>query len=343
MVDRRFFSYAGPVALSEIAAHTGAKAELGGEAADMARSFADVAPLEVAGADDVSFFDNVKYLDAFMQTKAGACFVKPKFVGRAPKGMILLVTEEPYYAYALTAQRFYPQAKATPGISPQAHVAATAKIGKDVRIDAGAVIGEHTVIGDGCHIGANTVIFDHVELGEHCRIGALCSISHSILGKRVVFHRGVHVGQDGFGFAPSKRGVAKVPQLGRVLIADDVELGSGTCVDRGAGPDTLIGQATKIDNLVQIGHNVQIGKYVFIAGQAGLAGSSKVGDFAMLGGQVGLSGHIALGDGVKLIAQSGVMHDVPPGSTYGGSPAMPAREWHRQTVALAKIRKKDGE
>lgn len=343
MVDRRFFAYAGPVALSDIVALTGAKAERGGLPADGGQRFSDVAPLDVAGPEDISFFDNVKYLDAFTQTKAGMCFVKPKFAGRAPAGMVLLITEEPYYAYALTAQKFYPEAKAAPGVSAHAHVAATAKLGKDVRIDAGAVIGEHVSLGDGCHIGANTVISDHVTIGEHTRIGANCTLSHCILGKRVTLHRGVHVGQDGFGFAPSKRGVAKVPQLGRVLIGDDVDLGSGTCIDRGAGPDTTIGQGTKIDNLVQIGHNVQIGKYVFIAAQTGIAGSSKVGDFAMLGGQTGLSGHITLGDGVKLIAQSGVMHDLAPGGTYGGSPAVPAREWHRQTLALGKLSKKDSE
>jgi len=276
--------------------------------------------------------------------KAGACFVRPKFAAQAPKDMALLITEEPYYAYALTARAFYPEAEFTAAISPQAIIAPDAIIGKGVRIDSGAVINSGANIGDGCWIGANTVIGDNVQIGQKCRIGANCTLSHTIIGNRVILHRGVHIGQDGFGFAPSKKGVIKVPQLGRVLISDDVEIGSGTCIDRGAGPDTTIGAHTKIDNLVQIGHNCQIGKFVFIAAQVGLAGSTIVGDQVMLGGQVGISGHVKIGDGAKIAAQAGIMTDVPPGATYGGFPAIPAREWHRQTLALAKIaRPKSGD
>ncbi len=193
-------------------------------------------------------------------------------------------------------------------------------IGKGVRIDAGAVIGERVNIGDGCWIGANTVIGDGVEIGDGCRIGALCSISHAIIGKRALIHRGVHIGQDGFGFAPGPKGMIKVPQLGRVLIGNDVEIGSGTCIDRGAGPDTVIGNFCKIDNLVQIGHNVQMGKYVIITGQCGVSGSTQLGDGVMLGGQVGISGHVRIGERAKLAAQAGIMTDVPAGATYGGSP-----------------------
>ncbi len=341
MVDARFFRNAGPVALRDIAVLTGAALTVTSGQLDEARTFMNVAPLETAGAEDISFFDNVKYLDAFSKSAAGACFVRAKFTNRAPAGMVMLVIDEPYYAFALTSRRLYPDAEIVAGISPAAHIAATAKIGKGVRVEPGAVIGEHVVIGDGSRIGANTVIDAHVELGDGCNIGANCTLSHCILGKRVVFLRGVHVGQDGFGFAPSRKGVVKVPQLGRVLIGNDVEVGSGTCIDRGAGPDTVIGTGTKIDNLVQIGHNVQIGNYVFIAAQTGIAGSSQVGDGSMLGGQTGISGHLTLGAGVKLIAQSGVMHNLAPGGTYGGSPAVPAREWHRQTLALGKISKKD--
>lgn len=342
MVDERFFTHAGPLALRDMVALTGATLSVaGGAAADEARSFGQVAPLETATADDISFFDNVKYLEAFAASKAGACFVRPKFVNRAPHGMVLLVTDEPYYAFALTSAKLYPEPDFTPVVSALAHIAVSARLGKGVRVDPGAVIGEHVAIGDGCWIGANTVIGDHVVIGEGSRIGANCTLSHCLLGKYAVLHRGVHIGQDGFGFAPSKRGVVKVPQLGRVVIGAHVEIGSGTCIDRGAGPDTTIGNHTKIDNLVQIGHNVQIGNYVFIAAQTGIAGSSQVGDGAMLGGQTGISGHLSLGAGVKLIAQSGVMHNLAAGGTYGGSPAVPAREWHRQTLALGKLSSKD--
>lgn len=343
MVDTRFFRHAGPVTLGDICALTGAELAMAcGAAPDASRAFAEVAPLEAAGAEDISFFDNIKYLEAFSRSAAGACFVKPRFTGRAPAGMALLVTEDPYYAFAQTAAMLYPDPQWEACIAPSAHIAPSARIGNAVRVEAGAVIGAHAVIGDGCRIGANTVIGDHVELGEACQIGALCSLSHCLLGPRVVLHRGVHIGQDGFGFAPSRKGVIKMPQLGRVLIGNDVEIGSGTCIDRGAGPDTVIGHHTKIDNLVQIGHNVQIGHHVFIAALAGIAGSSQIGDGSMIGGQAGISGHVTLGAGVRLIAQSGVMHNLPPGGTYGGSPAVPSRVWHRQTVALARLGRESG-
>jgi UDP-3-O-[3-hydroxymyristoyl] glucosamine N-acyltransferase len=319
MPDSRFFTNAGGLSLGDIAKLTGAVVASG----DTAKILLDVAPLDTATASHISFLDNVKYVDNFTASKAGACFVRAKFAERAPKSMALLVTEMPYLAFALTSQKFYPESAPT-GISPHAHIAKSARVGKNVSIGPGTVIGEGVVIGD------------------DCRIGALCTISHTLMGKRVILHRGIHIGQDGFGFAPGPKGIVKVPQLGRVVIEDDVEIGSGTCIDRGAGPDTIIGMGAKIDNLVQIGHNVQIGKFVVIAAQCGIAGSTKIGDGAMLGGQVGLSGHIAIGAGAKLAAQAGVMTDVPPGATYGGAPAVPIKDWHRQTATVAKlIKKKD--
>ena len=338
MADNRFFRTSPPVSLKEITALTGAVITPSG---DDSKLFSDVAPLDRAGAGDISFLDNIKYVSSFAQSKAGACFVRQKFAAQAPDGMILLITEDPYFAYAITARRFYPEPSFTPAVSSLAVIAPNAKIGKEVRIDSGVVIGENVHIGDGCWIGANTVIDAGVEIGAGSRIGANCTLSHAILGARVILHRGVHIGQDGFGFAPSKKGVIKVPQLGRVILGDDVDVGSGTCIDRGAGPDTTVGAHTKIDNLVQIGHNVQIGKFCFIAALAGIAGSAHVGDSVMIGGQVGLTGHINIGSGAKIAAQSGVMTDVPPGATFGGSPAVPGRDWHRQTVAIAKLAKRD--
>ncbi|MDE3060257.1 MAG: UDP-3-O-(3-hydroxymyristoyl)glucosamine N-acyltransferase [Pseudomonadota bacterium] len=341
MIDRRFFRHAGPTRLSDIASLTAASlSSRSGDAPDGSRTFADVAPLDQAGPQDISFFDNIKYIDAFTQSRAGACFTRARFTSRAPEGMALLVTEEPYTGFALTAQQFYPEPAFEPNIAPQAVIAASAKIGRNSRIDAGAVIGEHVTIGERCHIGANTVIYDHVQIGDDCRIGACCTISHALLGSRITLHRGIHIGQDGFGFAPGRTGILKVPQLGRVLIGDNVEIGSGTTIDRGSGPDTVIGQGSKIDNLVQIGHNVQIGKYVIIAGQCGIAGSTRIDDGVMLGGQVGIGGHVHIGAGAKLAAQSGVMRDIPAGETYSGSPAMPIREWRRQAATMMKLGKK---
>lgn len=336
MADSRFFHNAGAISLADIAASTGAVAP----AAQAALRFCDVAPLEQAGKDDISFLDNTKYLAAFEASKAGACFVRAKFAGRAPAGMITLITEEPYYAYALAAQAFYPTLAVIPGVSPQAQVAASATLGKGVRVDAGAVIGERASIGNGCWIGANSVIGDGVEIGDGAHIGALCSVSHASIGARTILHRGVHIGQDGFGFAPGKKGVAKVPQLGRALIGRDVEIGSGTCIDRGAGPDTMVGDFCKIDNMVQIGHNVQIGRFTMIAAQTGIAGSTSIGDGVLIGGQVGIAGHLRIESGAKIAACSGVMTDIPAGAAYGGAPALAIREWHRQTATIAKIARK---
>jgi len=341
MADQRFFHNAGPMTLTEVAALTGAAlTSQGGTAPDAAQRFTDVAPLDRAGTADISFLDNTKYIEAFEISKAGACFVRPKFVKHAPKNMALLVTEEPYYAYALTAQKFYPEEEVTPGISPAAQIAKTAVIGKGCCIDAGAIIGEKAKIGERCSIGAHAVIGNGVEIGDDSRIGNHSSITHALIGKRAIIHRGVHIGQDGFGFAGGPKGMLKIPQLGRVVIGDDVEIGSCTCIDRGAGPDTIIGSGTKIDNLVQIGHNVQLGKHVIVVSQVGISGSTQIGDGAQLGGQVGISGHLSIGAGAKLAARAGVITDVPAGETYGGFPAIPVRDWHRQTIVLAKTVKK---
>ncbi|MBV8938526.1 MAG: UDP-3-O-(3-hydroxymyristoyl)glucosamine N-acyltransferase [Alphaproteobacteria bacterium] len=322
MADSRFFTRKGPFSLAQLAqaAHaTLERAEGGAETL-----ISDVAPLERAGPEEISFLDNVKYVEAFRGSRAGACFVRPKFAAAAPAGMALLVTPEPYAGYALIARMFYPPGF-TPHISPRATIAESAAIGARCRIEAGAWIGEGVVMGDDCFVGANA------------------TISHAIIGHRAMIHPGAHIGQDGFGFAPSPSGIIKVPQLGRVMIGNDVEIGAGTCIDRGAGPDTVIGDFCKIDNLVQIGHNCVLGTGVIIAGQAGLSGSTRVDDFAMLGGQVGFAGHTTVGKGAKVAARSGIMHDIPPGETWGGAPAIPIRQFHRQTAAIARLAKKGEE
>ena len=334
MVDRRFFSNHGPFTVADLVSATGAALVAGG---DTSRAFADVAPLDRATAQDVSFFDNSKYIDQFTSSSAGVCFLRAKFAEQAPKGMLVLVTEDPYRCYAIAAQKFYPAVKFIAGIAPSAVIDPTAKIGADAGIGPGAVIGAHVIIGARSSIGANTVIGDGVEIGEDTHIGALTTISHAVIGQRVIIHRGVHIGQDGFGFALGRDGHVKVPQLGRVMVDDDVEIGSGTTIDRGTGPDTIIGEGAKIDNLVQIGHNVHIGKRAVVVAQCGISGSTRVGDGAVLGGQVGIAGHLKIGAGAKVAAKSGVMTDIPSGASYGGSPAIPVNDWHRQTIALSRI------
>ncbi len=338
MADPRFFTCIGPHTIQAIAALTGCTVP-----SDTDKIIQDIAPLETAGEDDVSFLDNTKYIDAFTRSRAGACFTRPKFAARAPAGMLLLLTDQPYLAFTQTAQLFYPETQPEPFISPLAIIDASSQVGAGCRIEAGAWIGAGAQIGERCHIGANAVIERAVIIGDDCRIGALSSLSHCILGKRVVLHPGVRIGQDGFGFAPGPQGILKVPQVGRVIIEDGVDIGANTCIDRGAGPDTFIGAGTKIDNQVQIGHNTYIGRNVLIAGQTGIGGSSRIEDGAMLGGQVGSAGHVMVGKGARLAAQSGIVSDIPAGATYGGSPAVPIMEWHRQSAFLKKALKGKGD
>ncbi|OYW14065.1 MAG: UDP-3-O-(3-hydroxymyristoyl)glucosamine N-acyltransferase [Rhodospirillales bacterium 12-54-5] len=334
MVDRRFFTNHGPFSVSALAEATGATLPDG---ADAARMISEVAPLDRAGVSDISFFDNSKYIEQFHKSSAGACFVRAKFAAEAPAGMITLITEEPYRCYALVAQKFYPAARPVAGIHSTAAIDPTAKIGDGATIEAGAVIHANVVIGSRSSVGANSVIHAGVTIGDDSHIGALTSISHTLIGDRVLIHRGVHIGQDGFGFALGRDGHIKVPQLGRVVIENDVEIGSGTTIDRGTGPDTLIGEGTKIDNLVQIGHNVHIGRRAVIVAQCGISGSTRIGDGAVLAGQAGLAGHIKIGAGAKIAAKSGVMGDIPNGASYGGYPAVPVNDWHRQTIAIHRL------
>ena len=340
MADPRFFTVAGPFSLKALAERSGAEI---GAGADPDRIFRDVASLETAGPDDVAFLDNRKYLPAFETTRAGAAFVQPKLAERAPKGLALLLTDRPYRAYALAAQAFYPQPQPAPGVHPTAVVDPTARLGEGAIIGPHAVIEARAEIGQRCRVGAGSVIGFASILGDDTRVGAHVTISHAIIGSRVTLYPGVRIGQDGFGFAPDANGVVKVPQLGRVVIEDDVEIGANTTIDRGAGPDTVIGAGTMIDNLVQIGHNVQIGRGCILVSQVGISGSTKLGDRVMIGGQGGLTGHLVIGAGARIGAQAGVMRDVPPGATVSGAPAVPLQEHFRQIAVLQRLAKGKGE
>lgn len=318
MADPRFFQNHGPFTLGQLAEITSSELQNG----DAATQVKDVATLDQAEAAHVSFLDNVKYKDQFVQTDAGACFIHPKMVDLAPDGCALLVSPQPYKAYALAAQAFYPESVPEQKIHPSAVVSESASIGEGTWIEAGAVIGEN------------------VEIGAHCRIGANAVISHAVIGNHVRIYRGVCIGQDGFGFAIDPAGHVKVPQLGRVVIEDGVQIGANTCIDRGAGPDTLIGAGTWIDNLVQVGHNAKIGRGCIIVAQVGISGSTVLGDFVAMGGQSGVAGHLNIGTGARIGAQAGVMKDVPPGEEHIGFPAVTSKQFMRQVVALKRLIKR---
>lgn len=340
MPDPRFFKRAGPFTLDALATLSGAVLHDPGIGSRIVR---DVAPLETAGPDDVTFLDNAKYADAFARSNAGAGFINQRMIEKAPPGMALLIAADPYKAYARAAQAFYPETPVVARRAPSAVIDPSATVPDDCDIGHHAVIEAGARLGSRCHIGPNTVIAENVEIGDDCRIGAHVTLSHCLIGARVVLHPGVRIGQAGFGFAPDPNGHIKIPQLGRVIIGDDVDIGSNTTIDRGSGHDTVIGPGTMIDNLVQIAHNVVIGRGCILAGQVGVSGSTRLGDFVMAGGQVGFAGHLQIGSGARIGAKSGLMRDVPPGQTVGGTPAVPMGLFMKQVAVLQRLaRKKDG-
>ncbi len=340
MADSRFFEVAGPFTLGEIAGLVGV--DLAGDA-DPERVFTDVAPLAAAGPADVSFLDNKRYMTQFQASAAGACIVAPSHAEWAPKGMALLLTPKPYRAYALVAGAFYPKAPLGAGQHPTALVDPSARIGAGTRIGPGVVIGPNVEIGRDCLIKANAVIEYGVVVGAGTEIGANAFLSHCLIGKRCTFHSGVCIGNRGFGFTLDPEGYVDVPQLGRVIVEDEVEVGANSTIDRGAGPDTIIGAGSKIDNLVQIGHNVTLGRGCVLVSQSGIAGSTKLEDRVLVAAQAGVAGHLTIGKGARLSAKCGIMRDIPPGQAVAGIPGMPIKEffrlcaiWQRQVKAKGK-------
>ena len=336
MADPRFFTRSDAKTLGELA--TIANGRLADET-QAALLIEDVAALDQAGENHISFFDNIRYKDAFIASKADACIVSDAMAAFAPKGMALILSKNPYKSYALIAQAFYPDVYPPKIVSEHAYVHETAVIGDGCVIEDGAVVKEHAKIGNGAWIESNAVIGRGVTIGEKSRIGANATVSHAEIGSGTRLYAGVRVGQDGFGFAIDPAGHVKVPQLGRVIIGDHVEIGANTCIDRGAGPDTVIGSGTWIDNLVQIGHNVKIGKGCVLVAQCGVAGSTTLEDYVVLAAKVGVAGHLRIGMGARIGAMAGVMKNVPAGEEQLGAPAMPIKEFMRQVIALKRLTK----
>jgi UDP-3-O-[3-hydroxymyristoyl] glucosamine N-acyltransferase len=337
MPDPRFFHAAGPFSLEELARIAGAELDAG---ADPGALISDVAPLDRAGPADIGFLDDARYLPQLSQTRAGACLLRRAVADKAPEGLAVLLTEEPQRGYARIAETFYPRTRGPSAIHPSAVVAPSARIGEGTRIAPGAVVGEAVEIGNDCCIGPNAFIGPGVRLGNNGIVGAGATLMYCMIGERAIIHPGARIGQDGFGFILGQDGHQKVPQLGRVLVGDDVEIGANTTIDRGALGDTEIGSGTKIDNLVQIGHNVRLGRGCIVVAQVGISGSTSIGDFVMIAGQAGLSGHLNIGHGARIGAQSGVMRDIAPGETVFGYPAMPRKQYMRQVALLARLAKK---
>jgi len=337
MADPRFYDNRGPFTLADVCAH--AKVELPGGADGAARIF-DLATLEGAGAQHLAFCASKAALAALAQTKAGFCFIdKSAGVVKVPAGTIGLPCNSAQHAFAAALNLFYPENMLALW-SQNAAIDPTAKIGNGATLAPGVVIGPNVEIGERTRIGPNAVIGRGVSIGRDCEIGSNVTIANSYIGDGVVIFPGTQIGQPGFGFASSAKGHIKIPQIGRVIVQDKVEIGACCAIDRGAIGDTVIGEGTKIDNLVQIGHNTHIGRHCIIVSQVGISGSCEIGDFVVMGGQAGVADHAIIGDGTRLAARTGVMPGVlPPGRDYGGAPARPVKDWLRESIVLARLAK----
>ncbi|OJU26983.1 MAG: UDP-3-O-(3-hydroxymyristoyl)glucosamine N-acyltransferase [Alphaproteobacteria bacterium 64-6] len=335
-----FFERAGPFTAAELAERIGATLRPGD---DGACALSGLRPLGEAGPAHLTFVDNRKYLEQLTTTRAAACIMAPAFADRLPAGVVALLMAAPYRGFALALQAFYPTSlkPKTAGCDAREEggsaIHPTARIEPGAIIEPGAVVGREAWIGTGTTVAAGALIGYRVTVGRDCFIGPGVALTHALVGDRVILHAGVRIGQDGFGFAMGAGGHLKVPQIGRVIIQDDVEIGANSCVDRGALKDTVIGEGTKIDNLVQIGHNVVIGRRCVIVAQTGLAGSSVLEDFVVMGGQSGVAGHLKVGAGAQIAGASHVTENVPPRARMIGTPALPIREWTRERVVLRRL------
>jgi UDP-3-O-[3-hydroxymyristoyl] glucosamine N-acyltransferase len=331
IVDARFYARSGPYNLAEVAVAANGTAE----ASD--RMLTGVAPLQHAGPAEVSFLDNSRYASLLEKTGAGAVIVHPDMVGRVPPSASPIVTTATYEGWARVSALFHPVAPTSPGIHPTAFVAPGVVVDPTAEIGAFACIEGGVQIGPRCRIGSYVSIGSGVVIGEDCRIGAHVTISHASLGARVCLLPGVRIGQEGFGFARTKAGFLTIPHLGRVIIENDVEVGANSTIDRGSIQDTVIGAGTRIDNLVQIGHNVRLGRCCVIVAQVGISGSTVLEDFVQVGGQAAMAGHLRIGCGAQIGAQAGVISDVPAAAVLLGSPAQSRYEFFRQVAALKRM------
>jgi UDP-3-O-[3-hydroxymyristoyl] glucosamine N-acyltransferase len=339
MAEPEFFPVPAGLSVSDIAARVGGHLRRG----DGERLITGVAPLDGANTSDITFIDNPKYLHLLAETRAGAVICAAKFVARVPDACAVIEASGPYRAFATVVGVLYPDALRPPGIvggagvSAQAIVDPKARLEAGVVVEAGAVIGPHAEIGSGTVVAATAVIGSHVRIGRDGYVGSGSTVQHALIGDRVIIHPGVRIGQDGFGFAMGPQGHQKVPQVGRVVVQDDVEIGANTTIDRGANRDTVIGQGTKIDNQVQIGHNVVIGRHCVIVAHAGVSGSTVLEDYVVLAGKVGLSGHLRIGRGAQVAGGSNVADDIPAGERWVGTPAKPIRSWMGEMRALTAL------
>jgi len=324
------------VSLQDLADLTGAVLADGAMAQ---RPISTAAPLARAGSGAVSFMSDRRYAAELADTQASACFLRGDHGGMAPAGCAVLITPEPQAAWAKAADRLH-QPRFDGAGGPAVHP--SARIEDDVVLSPGVVVGRDARIGRGTRIGPNTVIGAGVGIGRDGFIGSNVSIGFALIGDRVRILSGAVIGEAGFGVAAGRTGAIDIPQLGRVILQDGVTVGANSCIDRGAWDDTVVGENTKIDNLVQVAHNVRLGRSCALAAHTGISGSVTVGDGVQFGGRAGIADHVNIGDGARVAAAAGLMRDIPAGESWGGFPAMPARQWMRQVAWLTKASRPQG-
>jgi UDP-3-O-[3-hydroxymyristoyl] glucosamine N-acyltransferase len=310
---------------------------VGGNTSGYARQISGLAPLNAACATDLSFINNRRYLASLSATDAGAVIVAEALAYAVPAGIDAIICADPDAAWARASALFYPRRLTAPGVHATASVSADAVVHPSAEIGPFACVESGAKIGPNCRIGAYSYIGPGVQLGADCCIGTHVSINYAVLGMRVRIFAGARIGEDGFGFSATPNGFVSAPQLGRVILSDDVEVGANSTIDRGSVADTVIGAGTRIDNLVQIGHNVRLGRCCVIVAQVGIAGSTVLEDFVQIGGQAALASHLHVGTGARIGAQAGLISNAPAHAVLLGSPAQPRTEFLRQIAALKRF------
>ncbi len=333
MVDTAFYINKGPFSLGDIAEIIGAEITAG---ADKSARIFNIASMEKAGEKEICFFYDKKSKDKASGIKATACVTTAELAPFVGKGVSILICANPKLGFLKLNQAFYDEPQAEKSIAASAKISSSAKIGNNCYIGENVVIADNVVIGDNCIIEHNAVIERGCEIGSNCRIGVGASVSHCRMGSNCYIYTGARIGYDGFGFMMIDGRHQRIPQVGLVIIGNDVEIGANTCVDRGALDNTVIGDGCRIDNLVQIAHNDKLGRGCVVVSQTGIAGSCTFGDYVVCGGQTGFADHLNIGSGAQIGAQSGLMRDVEPGAIVMGTPAVPIKDFMRQVSFIQK-------
>ena len=334
MSDRVFYNNSAPHKLSKIAEIVGCNIDKAN--ADML--IYNIKALDDADSQSLTFLSNMKYAPKLKNSNALACLVPMDFKHDADSKIVFLKVKNPYYSYSVILDMFYSPSKSySARVAKTAYISPSAIIGENCYIGHNVVIEDDVEIGDNCTIEANSFIDCKVKIGNRARIDSNVSISHAIIGDDFIALPGARIGQDGFGFS-TKDGVhKKIYHIGRVVIGNNVEIGANSTIDRGSMHDTILEDLCRVDNLVQIGHNAHIKRGAILVAQVGIAGSSEIGSYCALGGQVGVAGHVKITDGVQIAGQGGVIQDINTPGIMGGTPAVPIRDWHKQTIMMKRL------